>query len=214
MGLCWAVARSETGVGRNTRTCAMGMSGMKRLGTAIALVAMTLGTGCPLNQAIVSIPDPVLEAAIRAELGAPLGFLTRGDLLRLRQLDARGSEKAGISNLSGLEFATNLTFLDISGNPLSDITPVASLVNLLSLNIDGTAVFELSPLANLTLLDSLSACGTLVTDIQPLVTNSVNGGLNTGDFVNLSCGDLGDQANDFDIPFLQNAGVNVVCCDS
>ena len=187
---------------------------MKRIGTAIALlVAMGLGAGCPLNQAIVSIPDPVLEAVIRAELGQPLGFLTRGDLLRLRQLDARGS-KAGIRDLTGLENATNLTFLDLSGNPLSDITPVANLVNLLNLNIDGTDVFELSPLAGLTNLDSLSACGTLVTDIQPLVTNSVNGGLGTGDFVNLSCSSLGDQANDFDIPFLQSAGVNVVCCDS
>jgi Leucine-rich repeat (LRR) protein len=186
---------------------------MKRIGTAIALlVAMTIGTGCPLNLAIVSIPDPALEAAIRDELGLPLGFLTRGDLLRLRQLDARG--KAGISDLTGLENATNLTFLDLSGNPISDITPIASLINLLNLNIDGTDVFELSPLAGLTNLDSLSVCGTLATDIQPLVTNSVNGGLGTGDFVNLTCSSLSDQANDFDIPFLQSAGVNVVCCDS
>lgn len=188
---------------------------MKRLGSAIALVAaVALGTGCPLNQAIVSIPDPALEAAIRAELGQPLGFLTRGDLLGLRQLDARGTAKAGIKDLTGLENATNLTFLDVSGNPISDITPVASLVNLLNLNIDGTDVFELSPLAGLINLDSLSACGTLVTDIQPLVTNSVNGGLGTGDFVNLSCSELGDQANDFDIPFLESAGVNIVCCGS
>lgn len=189
---------------------------MRRIAAAIALlVAMALGTmGCPLNQAIVSIPDPVLEAAIRAELGQPLGFLTRGDLLRLRELDARGGGKASIKDLTGLENATNLTFLDISGNPISDITPLASLVNLLNLNIDNTDVFELSPLANLTNLDALSACGTLVTDIQPLVTNSLVGGLGTGDFVNLSCSSLSDQANDFDIPALQSAGVNVVCCDS
>ncbi|NUM55642.1 MAG: hypothetical protein HUU46_18525 [Candidatus Hydrogenedentes bacterium] len=187
---------------------------MKRTVTAIALViAMVFGaTGCPVNYAIiVSIPDPVLEAAIRAELGMPLGFLTRADLLRLRQLDSRGT---GISDLTGLENATNLTFLDLSGNPFSDITPIASLVNLLNLNIDGTDVFELSALAGLINLDSLSACGTLVTDIQPLVTNSVNGGLGTGDFVNLTCSELSDQANDFDIPFLQSAGVNVVCCGS
>ena len=187
---------------------------MKRMALALALLtAMALGTtGCPLNAAIVSIPDPVLEAVIRDELGLPLGFLTRGDLLRLRQLDAHA--KAGISDLTGLEYATNLTYLNLSGNPVSDITPVASLVNLLDLNLDGTDVFELTSLAGLTNLDSLSVCGTQITDIQPLVTNSVNGGLGTGDFVNLSCGSLSDQANDFDIPFLQSAGVNVVCCDS
>jgi len=185
---------------------------MKRVaGTTILLIAAMISTGCPSNQLLVSIPDPALEAAIRNELGLPLGFLTRGDLLRLRQLDARS---IGIQNLSGLEVATNLTFLDLSGNPISDITPIANLINLLNLNLDGTDVFEISPLAGLTNLDSISLCGSLLTDIQPLVTNSVNGGIGTGDFVNLSCDSLGDQANDFDIPFLESAGVNVVCCGS
>ncbi len=185
---------------------------MKRLVSTITLlIAVTLATGCPSNQAIVSIPDPALEAAIRKELGHPLGFLTRGDLLRLRQLDGRA---IGIQDLTGLEIATNITFLDLSGNPISDITAIANLVNLLNLNLDGTDVFEVSPLAGLTNLDSLSLCGTLITDIQPLVTNSLNGGLGTSDFVNLSCDDLGDQANDFDIPALEAANVNVVCCGS
>jgi len=185
---------------------------MNRLATALALLGLIgLGSGCPSNQAIVSIPDAALEAAIRNELGHPLGFLTRGDMLRLRQLDARS---INIVNLTGLEVATNLTFLDLSGNPISDISPVANLVNLLNLNLDGTDVFEISPHGGLTNLDSASLCGSLITDIQPLVTNSVNGGLGTGDFVNLSCDSLGDQANDFDIPFLESAGVNVVCCGS
>lgn len=190
----------------------MEMTNTKHMATALALVALTgFVSGCPSNQAIISIPDAALEAAIRAELGHPLGFLTRGDLLKLRQLDARS---VGIVNLSGLEVATNLTFLDLSGNPLSDISAIANLVNLLNLNLDGTDIFEISPLAGLTNLDSVSLCGSLITDIQPLVTNSVNGGLGTGDFVNLTCNSLGDQANDFDIPFLESAGVNVVCCDS
>lgn len=185
---------------------------MTRLTKTVALMAVLVGfTGCPTNQSIVSIPDAALEAAIRDELGHPLGFLTRGDLLRLRSLDARA---AGIHDLSGLEVATNLTFLDLSGNPVSDISAIASLVNLLNLNLDGTDVFEISALAGLVNLDSVSLCGSLITDIQPLVTNSVNGGLGTGDFVNLTCDSLGDQANDFDIPFLESSGVNVICCGS
>jgi Leucine-rich repeat (LRR) protein len=190
----------------------MRMNDTMRTITTLSLIGMTvLLSGCPSNQAIISIPDAALEAAIRAELGHPLGFLTRGDLLKLRQLDARS---LGIQNLSGLEVATNLTFLDLSGNPISDISAIANLVNLLNLNLDGTDIFEISPLAGLTNLDSVSLCGSLVTDIQPLVTNSVNGGLGTGDFVNLTCDSLGDQANDFDIPFLESAGVNIVCCGS
>ncbi|GMV94619.1 MAG: hypothetical protein AMXMBFR82_43970 [Candidatus Hydrogenedentota bacterium] len=172
------------------------------------LLAVTL-SGCPAATTIVVFSDETLEAAIREAIGKPLGFVYRGDLLPLSSLDVSNLE---IRSLSGIEYCTNLTFLDVSGNPISNISPIANLVNLLNLNIDGTNVFELSALAGLPNLDSVSLCGTLVTDIQPLVTNSVNGGLGPGDFVNVTCDDLGDQANDFDIPFLEGQGVNVVCC--
>lgn len=183
----------------------------RRIGIAVLSVLLAVSfSGCP-GTTIVVIKDDALDAALREALGHPLGFLTRADLLMLSSLDI---SNLNIKNLSGLEYCTNLTFLDASGNPISNISPLASLVNLLSLNIDGTNVFEISALAGLPNLDSVSLCGTLVTDIQPLVTNSVNGGLGPGDFVNVSCDALGDQANDFDIPFLEGQGVNVVCCDS
>jgi Leucine-rich repeat (LRR) protein len=151
----------------------------------------------------------MLEAAVRAELGLPLGFLNRIDLLRLQSLDASDLR---IRDLSGLEFCTNLTFLDLSGNPISDITPLASLTNLLSLKLDSTEVFNLAALAGLINLHSLSLCSTLVTDIQALVTNSVNGGLGPGDFVNLGISSLSDQGKNVDVPFLEFVGVNVVDC--
>jgi hypothetical protein len=181
-----------------------------RIAALSVLLAVSL-SGCPAATTIVVIGDEILEAAIRDAVNKPLGFLYRGDLLALSSLDVSGLE---IKNLSGLEYCTNLTFLDVSGNPISNISPLANLVNLLSLNIDGTNVFEISPLAGLPNLDSVSLCGTLVTDIQPLVTNSVNGGLGPGDFVNVTCDALGDQAIDFDIPFLEGEGVNVICCGS
>ena len=177
--------------------------------TAMAALLVVSIAGCPATT-IVVINDEVLDAAIREDLGHPLGFLTRADLLTLHTLDVR---ELDIRNLSGLEYCTNLTFLDLSGNPISDITPLSSLVNLQSLNLDGTDVYDISALAGLTNLDSVSLCGSLITDIQALVTNSVNGGLTAGDFVNLTCGSLGDQAESTDIPFLEGEGVNVVCCD-
>ncbi len=185
---------------------------IKRFGfTALTVLLVVTMSGCPAATTIVVFNDDVLDAAVREALSHPLGFLTRADVLTLSSLDVRN---LNIRSLSGLEYCTNLTYLDISGNPVSDITPLSSLVNLLSLNIDGTDVFEVSALAGLPNLDSVSLCGTLVTDIQPLVTNSVNGGLGPGDFVNVTCDSLGDQANDFDIPYLEGQGVNVVCCSS
>ncbi|MCC6694075.1 MAG: leucine-rich repeat domain-containing protein [Candidatus Hydrogenedentes bacterium] len=183
---------------------------IRRIGTtAVAALLVVSMAGCPATT-IVVINDEVLDAAIRSALGQPLGFLTRADLLTLHSLDARD---LNIRNLSGLEYCTNLTFLDLSGNPISDITPLATLVNLQSLNLDGTDVYDIAALAGLQNLDSVSLCGSLITDIQALVTNSVNGGLGPGDFVNVTCGALGDQAETFDIPFLEGEGVNVVCCD-
>jgi hypothetical protein len=182
-----------------------------RIGIAVLSVVVAASLpGCPAVT-IVVFTDDVLDAAVRQALGHPLGFLTRADLLTLSSLDI---SDLNIKNLSGIEYCTNLTFLDASGNPISNISSLANLVNLLSLNIDGTNVFEISALSGLPNLDSVSLCGTLVTDIQPLVTNSVNGGLGPGDFVNVTCDALSDQANNFDIPFLESQGVSVFCCGS
>ena len=173
---------------------------------SVFMVAMM--SGCPAVT-YISISDPLLEAAIREELGLPLGFLKRIDLLKLTSLDVKSLD---IDDLTGLEFCTNLTFLDLSGTQVSDITPLANLFNIRSLNLDGTPVFECTALAGLVNLDSLSICSTLITDIQPLVTNGVNGGLGPGDFVNLSLDTLSDQGADIDAPFLQSLGVNVIDC--
>jgi len=177
---------------------------------ALSVFIVAMMSGCPAVT-YISISDPVLEAAIREELGLPLGFLKRIDLLKLTSLDVKG---LNIDDLTGLEFCTNLTFLDISGTTVADITPLANLFNLRSLNIDGTPVFECSALAGLVNLDSLSMCGTLVTDIQPLVTNGVNGGLGPGDFVNLTLDSLSTQGADIDAPYLVSLGVNVIDCSS
>ncbi|GMW03761.1 MAG: hypothetical protein AMXMBFR84_48950 [Candidatus Hydrogenedentota bacterium] len=183
---------------------------LKRLGgTALAVSMMLTMTGCPLSF-IVSFADPGLEAAVRQELGQPIGFVNRLDILRLRSLDAKG---LSIRNLSGLEFATGLSFLDLSNNPVSDITPLTNLNNLKTLNLDQTSVFDLAPLAGLTQLNSLSVCGAAVTDIQALVTNAVVGGLGPGDFVNLQCDLLSNAAETVQVPSLQAFGVNVACCE-
>lgn len=167
-------------------------------------------SGCPAVT-YISISDPLLEAAIREELGLPLGFLKRIDLLQLTSLDIKN---LNVDDLTGLEHCTNLTFFDMSGTQVSDLTPLANLFNLRSLNIDGTPVFECSALAGLINLDSLSVCSTLVTDIQPLVTNSVNGGLGPGDFVNLTLSTLSDDGENIHAPFLVSQGVNVIDCGS
>src|SRR5206468_5913483 len=67
--------------------------------------------------AVVTIPDPGLNAAIREALGIPTAPLTDQDLLGLTFLSA-GSRN--IQSAEGLEAAHNLKFLDLDSNALSD----------------------------------------------------------------------------------------------
>jgi hypothetical protein len=65
----------------------------------------------------VTIPDPALLAALRTALAKPAGDITVADLLTLTTLRIAG---LGISDLTGLENATNLRILDIRRNNFTD----------------------------------------------------------------------------------------------
>ena len=103
----------------------------------------------------VTIPDAKLRAAIVAALGKARGAtIAKVEMTILLRLEAND---AGISDLTGLEFATNLTFLDLSGNDLTDVSALSGLTNLTGLTLhwnDLTAadVSALSDLTNLTWL--------------------------------------------------------------
>src|SRR5688572_464787 len=71
---------------------------------------------------VIEIPDPELQLAIRRSLQKPTGEITTADMASLTNLDAshytRRSNRTNaqvITSLEGLQFATNLTHLDISG---------------------------------------------------------------------------------------------------
>lgn len=117
----------------------------------------------------VAIPDPVLESALRAALSKPSGDITQADLASLTQFTAAGSEGNRITNLTGLEFASNLTFLDLGNNNISNLAPLGSLPELTSLNLYGnTALTSVSALATTPKLDYLGLDDTSVTDFSPL----------------------------------------------
>ena len=141
---------------------------------------LTIVWGSAVFAQVVEIPDPNLRAALSEALdGAPI---TRHALGQLRQLKV--GEK-GITDLTGLEHATNLTLLGIYGNPIagltkldtiymwitrvSDLTPLANLKNLRHLHAPycGTIV-DISPLANLTQLQTLDLVANKIVDVSPL----------------------------------------------
>ncbi len=104
----------------------------------------------PLSAQQVEIPDPNLRASIADELDIPRGAaITEAEMKRLTDLDVRDQ---GIANLTGLEFATNLTFLQLKSNRIEDISPLANLIQLIELHLGGNRIEDISPLAHLTQL--------------------------------------------------------------
>nr|VFJ54078.1 MAG: hypothetical protein BECKFW1821B_GA0114236_10177 [Candidatus Kentron sp. FW] len=110
--------------------------------TAIAIRAFStvLGLDAPVLAENVYIPDPVLRRAINQALGRnSADALNRGELLRLTSLIA---PSAGITNLTGLEMATNLATLDLNGNTISDLSPLSGLDNLIAAMDDSASTQE------------------------------------------------------------------------
>ena len=120
---------------------------------------------------VVRISDPNLRAAIAEELGkSPNAPITAEEMERLRRLDVR---ERGIQDLTGLQFATNLSRLDLgrwgnTGNHVSDLSPIAGLINLQELFLNSNQVSDLSPLAGLTNLHELLIISNPVSDISTL----------------------------------------------
>ena len=177
-------------------------------------------------EAAVALPDQNLRAAIETALGKAKGDpITPSEMATLTDLVAKN---ANISDLTGLEFATNLTFLwlennnitdissvtgltkltrlDFGNNFIADISPVAGLDNLTSLWLWDNSISDISSVTGLTNLTKLGLWGNSISDISPLVANI---GLGSGDTVYVQNNPLSYQSIHTHIPALQSRGVTV-----
>ena len=112
------------------------------------------------------IPDVNLRAAIIEEIGLPNGAPLREEHLKwLSKLKAWNSE---ISDLTGLEHATNLKVLSACGNQISDLSPLSELIHLERLTLCGNPLSDISPLSGLTNLKSLDLGLNPTADVNPL----------------------------------------------
>ena len=119
-----------------------------------------------MAQEVVNIPDPNLRAAFEKALGKAVGApITKAEMETLTYLSG---SFANISNLSGIEAATNVTVLYLSENQISDISPLAALTNLEKLSFNLNQVSDISPLAALRNLTGLDIKFNQVSDISPL----------------------------------------------
>ena len=157
----------------------------------------------------VHIPDPLLRAAISEELGKSVNApITAEDMKRLTFLSI--IEGQDIRDLTGLQFATNLSSIRIEGSKVSDLSPIAGLAQLKALDIDSIdspsvihdakqlsrlvnltflalhGVEDLTPLAGLPKLEQLFVSHSNIRDLSPLA------GLTKLEHVYLPGGDISD----------------------
>ena len=112
------------------------------------------------------IPDTNLRAAVKDALGfADDDSLTQAAMVDLTELSVI---KHGISNLKGLEFATNLEVLKLNQNSVSNLSPLSGLENLTHLYMWKNEVTDVSPLSDLTQLEVLRFAENNVSDISAL----------------------------------------------
>ena len=150
------------------------------------------------DEQIVDIPDANLRAIIADSLGkASSATITQADMLPLTTLLA---PNANISDLTGLEYATNLQTLDlgsvwwrpsneyVNSNAISDFSALLSLTSLTSLDLSNNNISDISVLSGLTSLTSLDLSNNNISDFSPLssLTSLTRLGLSGNDISNLS----------------------------
>ena len=103
----------------------------------------------------IAIPSDQLHGCLNRALGVdtPMAPITTAQLASLTHVDC--SAWAGVDDLTGLEHATNLEYLDVSGNSVDDLAPLVGLAHLSYLDISDQEIEVLGDLAALTKLTTL-----------------------------------------------------------
>ena len=136
--------------------------------TAATSKTVTVNIPDPIPDPATWMPDANLRAAVRSALGiASNENFSKDDLGSLTSLRA---VQAQISNLTGLEYATNLTELVAWQNDISSLTPIQTLTQLTDLRIGNNEISNVSPLTGLTNLTKLGLQRNNITNVAPLAT--------------------------------------------
>ena len=172
----------------------------------------------------VNIPDANLRLAIEDALHKPAGaIITNADMVTLTSFEPVWGD---IRELTGLEFAVNLTYVRLGHNQISDLSPLTGLTKLQFLYIEENRITDLSPLAGLTKLRELDLNENEISDLSPLagLTNLTSLGLGINRVfdlsplvglinlreVNVQSNPLNPKTIAVELPLLEAKGVNVI----
>jgi internalin A len=177
-----------------------------------------------------------LEALIRKAISKPTGDILPADVATLTYIPEADYSTA-ITNLGGIECLTNLERVEVSGNKIGDLAPIAGMPHLWLVQASWNRIENISVLADLPLLQQISLDGnpiddqdlavlrnvstlkyvvvshTQITDLTPLVDNAAFAGTGSGLWaydIPIDC-----TAQAANLQALRTRGVNVLTdCDA
>ena len=120
-----------------------------------------------VNSAIAEVPVVFTDAKLKATVEVALGIPdpTPSDMLGLTSLDASWQ---GITDLTGLEYATNLSTLNLCHNSLWRVEALSGLTQMQRLDLNNNRISSISALAGMDLLEYLDIHDNYVGDLSPL----------------------------------------------
>ena len=134
--------------------------------TASNTKAVTINIPPPTPDPATWMPDANLRAAVGTSLNLqPSETPTQAKMLHLTELKAAGRS---ISNITGIEYATNLTTARFAKNRISNISPLAGLTQLTRLRLQDNQVSSISSLSRLANLTELFLGNNQIADVTPL----------------------------------------------
>lgn len=114
---------------------------------------------------IVRFEDETLAAGIATQLEITVETITVQSMATLTDFSL---QNAGVTSLSGLEYARNLRHLWVPENNISDLSPLSNLPKLNQLIITENNISDLSPLSSVTSLSYISASNNKISDLTPI----------------------------------------------
>ena len=115
---------------------------------------------------IVNIPDPDIRLTVTELVGKPPGsVVTVADMRSIVEL---GVPDADIVNLTGLEYAINMTGLDLTHNLITNLSRLRGLTNLEKLGLGDNLIANISHLSGLRNLKELYLWDNAIVNISAL----------------------------------------------
>ena len=120
----------------------------------------------PIPEPSTWMPNANLRTAVQTSLSLAAGeTLTQAKMLDLTELRAAGRS---ISDITGIEHATNLTTARLANNQISSLSPLSNLTTLTRLRLQNNQISDVSALSGLTNLTQLFLNDNDIRNITPL----------------------------------------------